>query len=100
MLINWLLGSQYTQVRDTTQKDLHTDMIFLQITKLKCLELNEDEQQSCFNQVALDEAKDYLIIELVDFELLANPFVKALNLFHLGYLINFTKMNPKFLVVT
>lgn len=99
MLINWLLGAQYTQIKETSPKDPKSDVIYLQISKFKCLDLNEDDQQSCFNQVALDEARDYLIIELVDLELIVNPFVRALNLFHLGFLLSQTKINPRFLVV-
>ena len=31
---------------------------------------------------------------MVDLELIANPFVRALNLFHLGFLLNSIKINP------
>lgn len=50
--------------------------------------------------MALDEARDYLIIELVDLTMINNVFVKALNLFHLGFILNQTKINPKFLIVS
>lgn len=59
-----------------------------------------DMPSSCFVQLAFDEQKKYLVIEIPDMELITNQYLKLINVIYIQSLIRGFKVGLKFLTVT
>ncbi len=58
-----------------------------------------DSPSSCFIQIAYDELKRILFVELPDFELISNPFIRLANVIYLQSLTAELQIPPRFISV-